>query len=1286
MIALKKLTMLPTKAIWLALLFVQLGLTQFATAQDARVQVIHNSPYAEAAVVDVYINDGLAIDDFAFRDATEFLDLPSGVPVKIDITAADAADNTSPVFTADLTAGLPAGGTLTVIAAGDPLARAGNPAFDLYIGEAREAAATGGNAEFQVFHGSPDAPTVDVAARGAGILVDDISFGEFAADYLSVPPASYDLDIQTADNSATAASFNADLSGAADAALTVLASGFLAPATSDDPGFGLLAVFADGTTALLAGIDPPPAAMAKLQVVHNSPYAEAAIVDVYVNDALALDDVAFRDATGFLELPAEVPVKIDVTGSTAADNSAPVFTLNLDAGLPANATLIGIAAGDPLARAGNPAFNIFVAEAREAAATAGNAEFLVFHGSPDAPTVDVAARGVGVLVDDISFGEYAPDYLSVAAASYDIDIQTADNSATAASFNADLSGAADAAIAVLASGFLAPATSDDPGFGLLAVFADGTTALLPAIDAPPVPMARLQVVHNSPYAEAAVVDVYVNDALALDDVAFRDATGFLDLPAEVPVKIDVTGSTAADNSAPVFTLNLDAGLPTDATLIGIAAGDPLGRAGNPAFNIFVAEAREAAATAGNAEFLVFHGSPDAPTVDVAARGVGVLVDDISFGEYAPDYLSVAAASYDIDIQTADNSATAASFNADLSGAADAAIAVLASGFLAPATSDDPGFGLLAVFADGTTALLPAIDAPGPAMARVQVVHNAPYAEAAVVDVYINDALALDDFAFQQATPFLDLPAGVSVKLDVTGADAADNSSPVFSVTLTDGLPEATIQVVAAGDPLARSGNPPFNLFISEAQEAAATAGNVELLVFHGSPDAPAVDIVVRGVGAVLDDFEFGQFSDGYLSVPPARYEFDVETADNSVTAASFEAELSGAADAAVSVLASGFLAPATDDDPGFGLLAVFADGTTALLPALEEGVTFTLIDAESDTAIPAFDPMPQDAVLDLSALPAYVNIRANISDAGSVQFGLNDNASARIESAAPYALCGDIEGNYLPCHLPVGTHTVTATAYAEGNASGEAGESGSITFSVVSNGNAVTSFVLVDADTEADLFVLEDGMTLDLSSVPANLNVRAETGDKVKSVYFSLDPTPYTRIENVSPFALLGDISGDYFGGSFAAGENTLMAKPFSDTRMGGEEGEALSITFNVTGESAGKALVRVGSSEEAVVTDVLSLDEENFDTQPDSYELFNNYPNPFNPTTTIAFTLPEQAQVQLFVYDMLGRQVSTLVNGSLNAGKNEVVFDAVGLPTGTYLYRLVTPQGTFTKKMLLVK
>ena len=88
----------------------------------------------------------------------------------------------------------------------------------------------------------------------------------------------------------------------------------------------------------------------------------------------------------------------------------------------------------------------------------------------------------------------------------------------------------------------------------------------------------------------------------------------------------------------------------------------------------------------------------------------------------------------------------------------------------------------------------------------------------------------------------------------------------------------------------------------------------------------------------------------------------------------------------------------------------------------------------------------------------------------------------------------------------------------------------------------------------------------------------------------------------------------------------------------------------------------------------------------PLRYALNENYPNPFNPTTTLQFTLAETGQVRLTVFDMLGREVARLVDGVKDAGEHAVVFEAGSLPSGTYLYRLDTPVGTFTQKMMLLK
>jgi Ca2+-binding RTX toxin-like protein len=219
---------------------------------DAALQVVHNSPYEAATEVDVYVNDVLLLDDFAYGTATPFVNVPSGVNLIIDVTAPDAVNNSSPLFTAN--AVLNADTNYVAIAAGDPLGF--GPAFTIAVSDlGRQSADNPANAEFLVFHGAPDAPTVDINARGVGTLVDDISFPEFAPDYLSVPPDSYTIDVTLSNGTTRVRSFEADLSGAAGAALVVAATGFVAPGPGQ-PDFGLLAVFADGTTALLGEVAP----------------------------------------------------------------------------------------------------------------------------------------------------------------------------------------------------------------------------------------------------------------------------------------------------------------------------------------------------------------------------------------------------------------------------------------------------------------------------------------------------------------------------------------------------------------------------------------------------------------------------------------------------------------------------------------------------------------------------------------------------------------------------------------------------------------------------------------------------------------------------------------------------------------------------------------------------------------------------------------------------------------------------------------------------------------------
>ena len=89
---------------------------------------------------------------------------------------------------------------------------------------------------------------------------------------------------------------------------------------------------------------------------------------------------------------------------------------------------------------------------------------------------------------------------------------------------------------------------------------------------------------------------------------------------------------------------------------------------------------------------------------------------------------------------------------------------------------------------------------------------------------------------------------------------------------------------------------------------------------------------------------------------------------------------------------------------------------------------------------------------------------------------------------------------------------------------------------------------------------------------------------------------------------------------------------------------------------------------------------------EPASFILYNNYPNPFNPSTTIKFSLDEETRVKLIIYDVIGRVIETLLNGYVSLGIHSVNFDGTKLPSGIYLCVLNSGSKTITNKMILLK
>jgi len=88
----------------------------------------------------------------------------------------------------------------------------------------------------------------------------------------------------------------------------------------------------------------------------------------------------------------------------------------------------------------------------------------------------------------------------------------------------------------------------------------------------------------------------------------------------------------------------------------------------------------------------------------------------------------------------------------------------------------------------------------------------------------------------------------------------------------------------------------------------------------------------------------------------------------------------------------------------------------------------------------------------------------------------------------------------------------------------------------------------------------------------------------------------------------------------------------------------------------------------------------------PKKYAISQNYPNPFNPTTKIDFELPNDSKVSILIFDILGRKITSLVNGLKKAGYYTVEFDGSNFASGMYFYRIHTEKKKKVKKMVLVK
>ncbi len=155
-----------------------------------------------------------------------------------------------------------------------------------------------------------------------------------------------------------------------------------------------------------------------------------------------------------------------------------------------------------------------------------------------------------------------------------------------------------------------------------------------------------------------------------------------------------------------------------------------------------------------------------------------------------------------------------------------------------------------------------------------------------------------------------------------------------------------------------------------------------------------------------------------------------------------------------------------------------------------------------------------------------------------------------------------------------------------------------------------------------------------------------------------------------------GDPASATYSGTWKSTDSQPLTSALLDSLLNGKIYVNFHTQVNQGGEIRGQ--LQIAS---AIVTEVAT------ERIPLTFDLRQNYPNPFNPSTTIRFELPRSAKISLKIFNLLGQEVATLVDGFKEAGRYTVKFDAAGLNSGLYFYRLATNDGLFgTKKMVLMK
>lgn len=268
------------------------------------------------------------------------------------------------------------------------------------------------------------------------------------------------------------------------------------------------------------------------------------------------------------------------------------------------------------------------------------------------------------------------------------------------------------------------------------------------------------------------------------------------------------------------------------------------------------------------------------------------------------------------------------------------------------------------------------------------------------------------------------------------------------------------------------------------------------------------------------------------------------------------------------------------------------------------------------------------------------------------------NLSGGLPAGGSYSGAGVTNGVFDPS-IGAGTYTITYS-FTDAVTGCDGSASKSITVTTVNMTLLVTSYTLINADSDTDLMPLIDGMEINIDDLPTtNLDIRVNTSNDVESVRMTLSGALSRGwTENTAPFALFGNIGTDYLGTEFVAGSYSVSTTPYSLNSLRGIAGAPLTITFQLNASEPSFFLKQV---KEMIIS-----------------------PNPASDVATIVFAKPMQVS-NIFVYDVMGRLVKTYKGGSVEEVYSRQL-EVQDLPSGIYFVKTKDVNGGELQQQMAIK